>query len=259
MRPRVIPVLQLHEGWLTKTREFRGNPYLGDPVNAVRIFNELEVDELVLCDVSASRGETKLDPTLIESIASEAFMPVAYGGGISSVREASSLVRSGIEKVILNSAVTRTPRLVSDIAAELGSQSVVASVDVSRRSGVPRAYVGNGRVDSGLSPEEFAVQACRLGVGEVVVSSIDRDGSRAGYDLDAVRAVTGAVNVPVIAHGGAGVLGDFRAAIDEGAAAASAGTRFVYFGRHDAVLITYPDPEALDALWSDDPIGRSPN
>lgn len=254
MRPRIIPVLQLHEGWLTKTREFRGNPYLGDPVNAVRIFNELEVDELVILDLSASRGDRKLDPALIESIASEAFMPVAYGGGISSLREASLLVRAGIEKVVLNTAVTRTPELVAQIAAELGSQSVVASVDVSHRSGAARAYVGNGLIDTGLSPEQFAEEACRLGVGELIVSSIDRDGTRSGYDLAVVDSVAASVDVPVIAHGGAGALEDFRSAIDSGAAAASAGSRFVYFGRHDAVLITYPDPKTLDLLWSEDAI-----
>lgn len=251
MRPRVIPVLQLHEGWLTKTRLFRGNPYLGDPVNAVRIFNELEVDELVLCDISASRGESPLDPDLIESIASEAFMPVAYGGGISSAREASLLVRSGIEKVILNTAVTRNPELVTTIAAEIGTQSVVASVDISRASGMPRAFVSNGRGDSGLSPVEFAQEACRLGAGELMISSIDRDGTRTGYDLEVVAMVADAVDVPVIAHGGAGSVSDFRSAIDSGAAAASAGSRFVYFGRHDAVLITYPDVATLDRLWLD--------
>ncbi|MFS0892908.1 HisA/HisF-related TIM barrel protein [Microbacterium sp. 179-I 3D3 NHS] len=250
MRPRIIPVLQLHRGWLTKTRGFRGNPYLGDPVNAVRIFNELEVDELVICDISASRGETPLDPGLIESIASEAFMPVAYGGGISTLREASLLVRSGIEKVILNTAVARAPELVREIASEIGTQSVVASVDVSRASGTPRSYVGNGLIDSGLSPVEFAQEACRLGVGELIVSSIDRDGTSTGYDLEVVAEVAAAVDVPVIAQGGAASLDDFRSAIDSGAAAASAGSRFVYFGRHDAVLITYPDAAALDRLWS---------
>ncbi|MFS2280428.1 HisA/HisF-related TIM barrel protein [Microbacterium sp. OR21] len=250
MRPRIIPVLQLHKGWLTKSRRFRGNPYLGDPVNAVRIFNELEVDELVLCDISASRGETPLDVGLIGSIASEAFMPVAYGGGISTAREATLLVRAGIEKVILNTAIARAPGLVTQIASELGSQSVVASVDVSAATGKPRAYVANGHIDSGLSPVEFAEQAVRLGVGELIVSSIDRDGSGAGYDLETVASVAGVVDLPVVAHGGAGSLEDFRSAVEHGAAAASAGSQFVFFGRHKAVLITYPSESQLDGLWS---------
>jgi len=250
VRPRVIPVLQLHHGWLTKTQRFGGSPYLGDPVNAVRIFNELEVDELILCDISASRGETPLDPKLIRSIASEAFMPVAYGGAVGSVSDAREIVRSGVEKIVLNSAISRSPELVTQIASEIGTQSVVASVDVRSTVSGPRAHVSNGRIDTGLTPVEFAQAATGLGAGEIVLNSIDRDGTRSGYDLPLLREVSASVEVPVLALGGADSLDDIKSAIENGADAVCAASLFVYFGRHQAVLITYPSSAELDALRS---------
>lgn len=246
MRPRIVPVLQLHRGWLTKTRQFGGNPYLGDAVNAVRIFNELEVDELVLLDVSASRGETALDSQLIASIASEAFMPVAYGGGIQTIEDARSIVRAGIEKLVFNTAVIERPSLISAVAAAVGSQSVVASVDVD--GGTGQARIANGRRSSGLDAVEFAQRAVELGAGEVLINSIERDGTRTGYDLDLIAAVSSAVAVPTLALGGADSLVDMRQAIDNGASGACAGSAFVYYGRLQAVLVTYPSQEEIKDL-----------
>ena len=246
---RVIPVLLVSDGYLVKPVGFSGQKYIGDPINAVRIFNEKQVDELVICDIDATMKGTGVNYTLIEEIASEAFMPVGYGGGVTSADEARRIVSIGIEKVVLNSIVETRPEVVTEIAQALGSSSTVVSVDAKRRlRGGHDTYVRRGRTKTKLSPVEAALRAEALGAGEIIISSIDRESSFSGYDLALVRSVADAVSVPVIALGGAASVDDLRAALDEGASAVAAGSMFVLNGKHRAVLITYPSPTDIAAL-----------
>lgn len=248
--PRVIPVLQIDEGgWLVKTRQYRSPRYLGDPINAVKIFNEKQVDEIVVVDIAASRSHHDPAYNVLADIASEAFMPVAYGGGLRSVEQARRVVNLGIEKVIVNSALFTEPAAVEMMAAELGSQSVVASIDVRRAAdGALVTTSASGTQDEEEAVDVLARRAVSMGVGEILVSATDREGKREGYDLDAIRAVSSSVRVPVIALGGADSIQDFADALGAGASAVAAGSQFVFYGRREAVLITYPDPAAVAAL-----------
>jgi cyclase len=250
MRPRVIPCLLLRGAGLVKTTRFRDPIYVGDPVNTVRIFNEKEVDELVLLDIGATVENRKPSLDMIERIASEAFMPVAYGGGIRSIDDARAVLACGVEKVVINTAAVEEPRNVREIADAYGSSSVVVCIDVRRKLlGRLEVMVRAGRTGTGLDPVAFARTAEGLGAGEILVNSIERDGTMQGYDLELVRRVARAVSVPVIACGGAGSLQDFSGALHEaGASAVAAGSFFVFHGRHRAVLVSYPTPEQLASL-----------
>jgi cyclase len=244
---RVVPVLLIQDGLLVKTERFKKPVYVGDPVNAVRIFNDKEVDELVVLDMDPSRTGSALKTDLIEEIAGEAFMPVAYGGGIDSAEKARTLVGLGIEKVVVNTAATK-PGLIASISATLGSQAVVGSVDVKRRRGKTLAWTAGGSRTTGDSPLALAQRLVGEGVGEIFLNSIDRDGTMAGLDLDLIRAVSDGVPVPVLACGGAGGLDDLRDALVAGASAVAAGSMFVFHGRHRAVLITYPARAEIIAM-----------
>jgi cyclase len=247
--PRVIPVLSIRDGYLVKTTKFGGSSYIGDPINAVKIFNDKQVDELMICDIDASRTGSQPDYELLESIASEAFMPVGYGGGLTNVDAAVRVLGLGLEKVILGTALKSNLPFVSALADAVGSQSVVASLDVKRSVlGKYNVHVLSGREPTGTDPAAWAVRAVEAGVGEIIVSSIDRDGTQSGYDLDLLRRVAVAVDVPVVALGGARSLGDFRRALEAGASAVAAGSMFVHHGKHRAVLITYPDSEQIAGL-----------
>lgn len=247
--PRVIPVLLVSGGYLVKPVKFRGEHYIGDPINAVRIFNEKQVDELVIHDIDASIKRTGVNYSLIEEIASEAFMPVGYGGGIASVREAHRVIGIGVEKVFLNTAAVECPEVVTEIAASLGSSSTVVSIDTKRRlTGGWDTYVRRGTKRTGMNPVEAALVAQRLGAGEILVSSIDRESTRTGYDLKLLESVAAEVSVPIVAVGGAGTFADFEAALEAGASAVAAGTMFILNGKHRAVLISYPTPEQVRSL-----------
>lgn len=247
--PRVIPVLLVSDGYLVKPVKFQGDTYIGDPINAVRIFNEKQVDELLICDIDASVKGTGVNYTLIEEIASEAFMPVGYGGGITSAAEARRITGIGIEKVVLNSAAFARPDLITEVADALGSSSTVVSVDAKRRlTGGWDAYSARASKKVGMTPAQAATLAQQKGAGEVMISSIDRESSRSGYDLKLITSVADAVTVPVIALGGAGSVADLKTALDAGASAVAAGTMFVMTGKHRAVLITYPSPAQVQAL-----------
>ncbi len=247
--PRVIPVLQLSDGFLVKTRGFSKAQYIGDPINAVKIFNDKRVDELIICDIDASKGKESPNFRLLEAIASEAFMPVGYGGGIRKADDALRVFSLGMEKVLFSSALRNQPLLIEEIVALAGSQSVVASIDVRRTIlGKAVAYVDGGRTSTGEDPITWAQRAVSLGVGEVIVSSIDRDGTSSGFDLDLIEKVAASVSVPIVALGGARGLNDFSFALDHGASAVAAGSFFVFHGKHRAVLITYPTPEDIQAL-----------
>lgn len=247
--PRVIPVLLVSDGYLVKPVKFAGSKYIGDPINAVRIFNEKQVDELVICDIDASVRGTGVNYTLIEEIASEAFMPVGYGGGVSSAEDAKRIVGIGIEKVILGTVAHTRPEVVTAVSDALGSSSTVVSVDAKRKlTGGYDTYVTRGSKKTGLTPVEAARRAESLGAGEVLVSSIDREGTFGGYEDKLIASVAEGVNVPVIALGGASGLDDFRIALAAGASAVAAGSTFVLNGKHRAVLITYPSPADVQGL-----------
>lgn len=250
LNTRVIPCLLLRNGGLVKTIEFKEAKYVGDPINAVRIFNDKEVDELLFLDIGATAAGAGPSFRLLEDIASEAFMPFGYGGGISDLDHVSRLFSIGIEKVVLNTAAAKNPRLVEQAATIVGSSGVVVSVDVRRdRSGRTSVFVNGGKDDLRRSPADYARELEGMGAGEIVLTSIDRDGTQAGYDLELIRDVASSVSIPVVASGGAGTLDHFREAVDSGASAVAAGSMFIFHGRHRAVLIRYPEYSKLVSLF----------
>ena len=250
---RVIPCLLLDRGRLVKTVRFTDPKYVGDPINAVRIFNDKEVDELILLDIGATRRATAIDFDLIMELAGECFMPFAYGGGIASLTDIEKLFRLGVEKAVINTAAVETPGLVREAAVSFGSQSIVVSVDVKRNwRGKHIVRVRGGSRDAGIALFDHLAAMQDDGVGEFVINSIDRDGTREGYDIELLRDIAGAVDVPVIALGGAGSLRDLRAAADAtGTSALAAGSLFVLHGPNRAVLIQYPGYEVLRKLFSE--------
>lgn len=246
---RVIPVLLLRGDGLVKTVKFKDPKYVGDPINAVRLFNDLEVDELIFLDTEASAKRREPPFERIAEIAGEAFMPICYGGGVTSFEQARRLFKSGVEKIALTTALIDSPGLVREIADTYGEQAVVAGIDVKRDLfGRQRAVIRAAGGKTGLDPLDLAKRAAELGAGEILLQSVDRDGTYQGYDLELVRAVSAAVPIPVIACGGAGGLGHVRQAIDAGASAAAAGSLFVFSGPHRAVLVNYPTRGELKAL-----------
>lgn len=245
---RVIPCLLLKNQGLIKTVKFKQPKYVGDPINAVRIFNDKEVDELIFLDITATIENRKPPFDLISQIASECFMPFCYGGGISSVEDIEELFRLGVEKVSINTQAVVNPSLIRKAADLFGSQSIVVSIDVKKNLfGKYRVFTQGGRKSTNLHPVDFAVQMEDAGAGEIFLNSIDRDGTMQGYDLELIRTVSESVRIPVIACGGAGKLDDFAEAIKKGGASAvSAGSFFVFQGSHRAVLITYPPMKELE-------------
>lgn len=253
--PRVIPCLLLRGWGLVKTRRFRDPLYVGDPVNTIRIFNEKEVDELMLLDIMASREGRGPNFHLISQITSECFMPLAYGGGVTSVEQIAELFSLGVEKVVLNRSAVERPDLVSRAADRFGSQSIVVSIDAWRgRWGGYRVYTLSGTKDAGVEPAAFAARMQEMGAGELLVTSIDRDGTMEGYDLQLIHEVASAVTVPVVASGGAKGLEDFRRAVIEASASAvAAGSLFVFQMPHRAVLISFPSREELEVTFGASP------
>jgi imidazole glycerol-phosphate synthase subunit HisF len=243
MRTRVIPTLLIHKGGLVKTVQFAAPRYVGDPVNAIRIFNEKEVDELAVIDIDATilRREPQWD--LISRISKEAFMPLSYGGGLNSVETVAKVLSLGYEKVIINSHALTNPGLITDASATCGSQSIVVCIDVKTDVfGRRRIYSYREKKPLQLQPTEWAVHAEKAGAGELLINSVDREGTYRGYDIRCIRDITAAVKIPVIALGGAAAMDDFvQAAKEGGASAVAAGSMFVFYGPRKAVLITYPD------------------
>lgn len=251
MRPRVIPCLLLRGRGLIKTVRFGQPRYVGDPINAVRIFNDKDVDELLVLDVTATHERREPPVEFVKELASECFMPLAFGGGVRDLRVAESLFTAGVEKVVVNTAAVEQPELIQDLARRFGSQSVVVSIDVGRSFfGRERVVVRGARRGTSLSPVEHARRVEELGAGEIFLTSVARDGTGTGYDLDLVARVSAAVSVPVVACGGAGRVEDLAAAIRSGASAAAAGSLFVFSGRHRAVLISYPSAQELDTVFA---------
>lgn len=248
LRTRVIPCLLVRNQQLVKTVKFKDPKYVGDPLNAVRIFNTKEVDELIVLDIEATTQRRGPPMKLLAEMAAECFMPLCYGGGIQTVQQVREILSSGIEKVAINSAVVEAPGLIGAAASEFGSQSIVGSMDVRQSLfGKYQVVTRSGSKVVSEDPVEYAKRLETLGVGEILVNAVHRDGTMSGYDLDLVRRVTQAVRVPVICCGGAGKIADFTAARRQaGASGVSAGSMFVFHGRHRAVLISYPSRADLE-------------
>ncbi len=249
LRPRIIPCLLLRDGGLVKTRRFKNPVYVGDPINAVKLFNDKEVDELVLLDITATLSGRPPFLDALREIASEAFMPLCYGGGLTTRQQAEQLFSAGFEKVSINSAAVTHPHLIRELAADFGRQSIVGGIDVKKNwLGRPRVVTRCGKQATGHDPVAWARYLESEGVGEIFLNSVDRDGCQQGYDLELVKAVSEAVSVPVIACGGAGQKGHLAEVLNAGAAAAAAGSLFVFSGPHRAVLISYPRAGEIEAL-----------
>ena len=241
-RVRVIPCILLRDHGLVKTRKFKEAVYLGDPVNAVRIFSEKEVDELIVLDIDASREGREPDYDFIAEIAGECFMPIAYGGGIKTVEQVRRLIRCGVEKVVINSATTSSYEVIRQSAQVFGRQAVVGAIDVKKNLfGNYRVATHSATVEVKISLDEHVQNLVAAGVGELFINSVDRDGTMQGYDLNLIRHVAQQVKVPLVACGGAGDVSHLAAAVHEGGASAvAAGRMFVFHGRLRAVLINYP-------------------
>jgi imidazole glycerol-phosphate synthase subunit HisF len=253
LRARVIPCLLLRDAGLVKTQKFTNPVYVGDPINAVRILNDKGVDELVFLDIGATPRGRGPNFELLADIASEAFMPFGYGGGVTQIDQVKRLFGLGVEKVIINSAAASIPELITQAADIAGSSSVVASIDAQQDlRGRYHVRVCGGRTELQRNPVEYAQEMERLGAGEILLNAIHRDGTREGYDLPLIRCVSQAVTVPVVAVGGAGQLSHLREAVESGASAAAAGSLFVFHGKHRAVLVTYPDYKELEQLFQAD-------
>lgn len=251
-RPRVIPVLLLRsDGLLYKTVKFKKPKYVGDPRVAVKIFNDKGVDELAILDIEATKNRREPNYELLEEIASEAFMPISYGGGLRRLDQVRRVLRLGVEKVVFNSGVIGDESLLTETSRKYGASSVVASIDVKRMLRGYRVWTHAGTVNTRRCPVATARQLVQAGAGEVLINSIERDGTFAGYDVDLVGQIARAVDVPVIACGGARDTRDLVRVVREGgASAAAAGSLFVFQLPHRAVLITYPKEGELDRLFS---------
>jgi imidazole glycerol-phosphate synthase subunit HisF len=247
---RVMPCLLLRNAALVKTIQFKNPSYVGDPINAIRIYNEKEVDELVFLDITRTVDATRPQLKLLAEIASECFMPVAYGGGISRIEDVDAIFSLGIEKVVINSHAVVDPSFVTRVANKYGSQAVVVSIDVKRSLfGKYEVCTHGGRKASGLDPVQFATRMEKAGAGELLLTSIDRDGTGKGFDLDLIKRVTSVAKIPLVAAGGAGSVADCGLAVKQGGASAVAlGSMAVYHGRNRAVLINFPNREELDRV-----------
>lgn len=247
MRARIIPVLLIRDGGLYKTINFKDGVYIGDPINAIRLFNDMEVDEIIVLDISATRLRRGPDFDLIRSIASEAFMPFCYGGGITEIDEIREIFNIGVEKIVINHSALGDPEILSKSASEFGSQSIVGSLDISTTLfNKPTVYDYVRGKQSGINPVQYVQQMEDAGVGELFINSVENDGVMKGYDLDLINKLCGAVSIPAIVCGGAGSLDDMKDALDAGADAVAAGSIFVFQGKQKGVLINYPSQVVLE-------------
>lgn len=253
LRPRIIPCLLIHERGLVKTVGFKDPKYVGDPINAVKIFNEKQADELIVLDIDATANGVEPDYKGIADIAVECRMPLCYGGGVRTPEQAKRLIGLGLEKVAISAAAAERPELVAEIAEAIGRQSVVVVVDAKKKTfgrGY-EAWTHNGTRNTKRDVLEFARQLAELGAGEIVMNAIDRDGRMAGYDLELARSLRSQVRIPISFLGGAGKLDDMAELFEAcGVVGASAGSLFVFKGQYRAVLINYPDSSQKNALFA---------
>ena len=251
LRPRIIPSLLIHKKGLVKTVKFKDSKYVGDPINAVRIFNEKEVDELAVFDIDATVLGNDPDYNLIEKLANQSRMPICYGGGVRTVEQAQKIFSLGIEKIALSSAVIHNPSLISEISQKVGSQSVIVVLDVKKKIfGGYEMYTHNGKQSTGIDPVTFAVKAQELGAGEIIINSIDKDGMMNGFDMNIISKIREIVTIPITVLGGAGNINDIKKVIKEhGIIGVAAGSLFVFKGKYKAVLINYPDRNIKEQIY----------
>ena len=248
MRPRVIPVLLLdRRRRLVKTQGFSAPTYIGDPFNVVRIFNEKEVDEICVLDIEATHDGRTPDVGFLRELAAECFMPIAYGGGITSVTDCEAVMKSGIEKVVIG-AMAPTSSLVQQVATDFGSSSVCVCIDIRGSGNTARVVIRRAEHALDHLPVAYARWLEGQGAGEILLQSVDRDGAREGYDLDLIQAVSKAISIPLIAVGGAGTHAHLRAGLQSGASAVASGSAFVFIGKLRGVLVSYPVGAELDAI-----------
>jgi len=247
LNKRVIPCLLLKNDGLVKTIQFKKPSYVGDPINAIRIFNEKEVDELIFLDITATNEGRKPNISLISRFVDECFMPLSVGGGIRNLNDVREILKIGVEKVSINTYAMENKYFIKEISNTFGSQSITVSIDVKKqRNGTYEVFTNCGIKASGLNPVSWAQKMEEMGAGEIFLNSIDKDGTMKGYDIELIKSVSEAVNIPVVANGGAGKLQDFKDAIEIGqASAVAAGSFFIFHGERRAVLINYPSKEEL--------------
>jgi cyclase len=251
LTPRVMPCLLFKDNGLVKTIQFKKPNYVGDPINAIKIYNEKEVDELIFLDITATRNHHQPRFDVIEKIASECFMPLCYGGGITTVEEISKIFYLGVEKVAISTAAYLNLGLISEAASLFGNQSIVGVIDVKRNLlGKPEVWIGCGEKNTHANPVEYAIKMEKAGAGEILVNSIDRDGTYSGYDIGLIKEISSNISIPTIASGGAGGLIDLRRAVKEGGASACAiGSMAVYSGKGLGVLINFPSPHEIENIF----------
>lgn len=244
LRPRIIPCLLVHKRGLVKTVNFKSHKYVGDPINAVRIFNEKQVDELMVLDIDATVENREPDYQMIENLAAECRMPLCYGGGVKSAIQAQRIFSLGVEKIAFSSAIVERPELVSELADQVGSQSLVAVLDVKKKLlGGYEVFIQNGRLSAKVKPVELIKKFSALGAGEIVINSIDNDGMMKGFDLPLIELCRASTDLPMTVLGGAGCLDHIGELIHRhGIIGAAAGSLFVFKGSYRAVLINYPTP-----------------
>ena len=251
-RPRVIPVLLLKNKGLVKSVRFRDCTYIGDPINAVKIFNDLKTDELILLDILATKEKRSIHLDFVRAVGDEANMPFAVGGGIQTIRQIKDIINAGAEKVVINSFAVKQPSFIREASDAFGSSTIVVSIDVKKKLfGKQQVYTLAGSQATGLNPVAWAQQMEANGAGELMITAIEQDGTMMGYDLSLVQAIADAVTIPVVAAGGAGNLNDLKMAVSTAhASAAAAGSLFVYHGPRKAVLVNYPQRNELLNLFS---------
>ena len=246
---RVIPILLLQGSGLVKTSKFKSPSYVGDPINAIKIFNEKEVDELILLDISASKKNSEPDYEMIENIASECFMPLSYGGGVNNIEQAQRIFSLGVEKISLQTSILENFTLLKKISEKFGSSSVIASIDVKKNMfGSFKLYSSHSEKILNKSWSEHFKECISNGAGEILLNYVNNDGQRKGTNLELIKQASQLTTVPLIAAGGVGSLNDIKLTRDAGADAIGAGAFFVYHGPHNAVLITYPNYDDLKSL-----------
>jgi len=250
LKHRVIPTLLIKNEGLVKTYKFADPKYVGDPINAIHIFNEKEVDELIVLDIEASKANREINFSLIEKIAGECFMPLCYGGGIRTLEQAQRLFTIGVEKICLQTAVFDNLDIISELAEKFGSQAILLSIDIKRNwYGKPEIYSAARKKTIKEPWKEFIENAILAGAGEIVLNSVNNDGTMLGMDFELIEEVSKDVSIPLIAIGGVSSLDDIKKATDVGADAVGVGAFFVFHGKHRAVLITYPNYHELEKLW----------
>lgn len=253
-KPRIIPVLLLKNQFLVKSVQFKSHAYIGDPINAVRLFNDLQADELVFLDISAQKRKTCISLDIVKHIGEEANMPFAVGGGIQTIEHIRSIINAGAEKVVIGTAAAKNPDFVNHASQEFGSSTITICIDVKKTLfGKEYVWISNGKTCTHINPEEYAVRMQEYGAGEIIIQSIVQDGTMKGYNIDLIQRISKAVHIPVVALGGAGTLHDLHTAYVSGYAhGLAAGSLFVYQGANKGVLINYPDASEKNTIFKND-------